>query len=198
MKKTIVASIATVAIGIVAAGWFMLFWQNNSEQKILAAQEDQLVMVNETKLKKDELEEPINGKAIKKTEMDKQVKSTDKTNANAEEEGGIANVPEESANDKAYRDYEFAKYLKAEYPNAPLVADIEYNKEDVLISIADANAPLEMQFNDIHAFTGAAKVIEKYCLENEIDLKKTRVGDLTEDQLVDIDELCFEASPHGK
>lgn len=83
---------------------------------------------------------------------------------------------------------QFAQELLEESGECPLLD--EYAKEHW------GNSSLENIMNDVNAGDGAKDAILEVCKENNIDVKTAKIKDLTEEQIVWIDQEVFRNSDH--
>ncbi|MCI8638878.1 MAG: hypothetical protein HFG41_06980 [Coprococcus sp.] len=82
----------------------------------------------------------------------------------------------------------FARQLLAENGECPLLD--EYAEEHW------GNSSLENIMNDVNAGDGAKDAILEVCDQNQIDVKTAKIKDLTEEQIVWIDQEVFRRSDH--
>lgn len=83
---------------------------------------------------------------------------------------------------------EFAQELLREHADLPL---LDENAEEHW-----GNSSLENIINDVNAGNGAKQAILTVCEENHIDAATARIGDLTEEQIIVIDQEVFCNSDH--
>lgn len=57
---------------------------------------------------------------------------------------------------------------------------------------------LENAVNDVNVTNTAGEIIMKVCKKNGIDAKTAKVKDLSEEQIMEIDQEAFKTSEHGK
>lgn len=57
---------------------------------------------------------------------------------------------------------------------------------------------LENAVNDVNATNTAGEIITKVCKKNGIDAKTAKVKDLSEEQIMEIDQEAFKTSEHDK
>ena len=83
---------------------------------------------------------------------------------------------------------QFAQDLLDEHAGCPLLD--EYAKEHW------GDSSLENLMNDVNAGDGAKDAILEVCKENNIDVETAKIKDLTEEQIVWIDQEVFRNSDH--
>ncbi len=77
----------------------------------------------------------------------------------------------------------YAKSMLADYAGCPL---LEGNAEN----------SLETMINDVNAGCGAKEAILVVCEKGGLDAANAKIGDLTEEQIIEIDQEAFRASSH--
>lgn len=85
---------------------------------------------------------------------------------------------------------EMARHCLATMPDKPLL------RENAKDSYGDSS--LENAINDVNAGTGAKNAIERVCREAGIDPHTAKVSDLTEEQIIEIDQETYQNSDHPK
>lgn len=85
---------------------------------------------------------------------------------------------------------ELAQYFLTEKPDKPL---LQKNAKDEW-----GDSSLEIAINDVNAGTGAGKAIERVCKEAGIDPDTAKIRDLTEEQIIEIDQETYKNSDHPK
>ena len=82
----------------------------------------------------------------------------------------------------------FARELLSESADLPLLD--EYAEEHW------GNSSLENIINDVNAGNGAKQAILAVCEKNDLDAANAKIGDLTEEQIMMIDQEVFCSSSH--
>lgn len=85
-------------------------------------------------------------------------------------------------------DYEFALMALQDYPDSPLLGE---HKGGFLDS-------LESSLDDVYAFNGSRAIIEALCTEAGLDPNAAKLKDLTAEQLMELQETCYQTSDHPK